>query len=185
MSATGLITTLQSNLLPPRRRREVLLLAGHSVREDADKIGWLPWQFYESKDASGELVAVCRDGELVGYCAFSVNPVGREAKIVQTWVRRDARQIEHGRALMGRVARCAGDRGAAWLTCWVAEDLEAMRFWPAVGFRRIARRLGRGDALQMSRLRRLTQFCRATRGPAKQENPTWQTPEKTTGPLSW
>ena len=147
-------------------------------------IGWLPWQFYEAKDARGELVAVCRDGELVGFCAFSVNQVGREAKIIQTWVRRDARQIEHGRALMGRVARCAGDRGAAWLTCWVAEDLEAMRFWPAVGFRRIARRLGKGDVLQFSRLRRLTQFCRATRGPAKLEAVQCPIPEKIIVPQS-
>ena len=159
-SSTPDVHTQVSRELSPARRQEVLLFAAHAVRVDAHCIGWLPWQFYEAHDDAGRLVSVTRDGDLVGFCAFSAPNFGRESKITQVWVRQDARMIEHGRALLTRCAFIAAELGAAWLTCWVAEDLDAMRFWPAIGFAPINRRLGKGPLCTFEKRRFLTQFCR-------------------------
>lgn len=123
-------------------------------------IGWLPWQFYEQCDQDGHLVALMRNGDLVGFLAWRPPDRWQRSIIVQTWVREDARRIEHGRALVGRVAAIAAGEGCRWLTCWVADDLDAMRFWPAIGFVRVGRRLGRGPLLDMHGRRMLVQFAR-------------------------
>jgi hypothetical protein len=54
---------------------------------------------------------------------------------LQIWVRRDARLIEHGRALIDHLEDAHARRLNAWqLRAWVAEDLEANLFWPQIGF---------------------------------------------------
>ena len=150
----------------------MVLFAASAVRLDAHCIGWLPWEFYEAQDAAGRLVSCTRNGDLVGFCAFSKPNWGMESKIVQVWVRKDARQIEHGRALTQRCATIAAGLGAAWLTCWVAQDLDAMRFWPAIGFTEIAARVGRGDIAEFATRRTLSQFARRC---TVQKELTWQT----------
>lgn len=152
---TAQVRTQLSRDLVPRRRREVVLLAGHACRLDAACIGWLPWQFYEEVDASGRLVSVSRDGELVGFAAWRCNEVEQAAKIMQIWVRRDARQIEHGRALLSRVAResFAARCGLRRLSLWCAEDLLANEFWRGMGCTAEAWRLGRGVVVAPDRSR--------------------------------
>lgn len=160
ITTTTDVHTQVSRELISSRRAEVLTFAASAVRADASMIGWLPFEFYDTADAAGRLVSCTRNGDLVGFCVFSRPNFGMESKIIQVWVRKDARQIEHGRALTTRVAFLAHDIGAAWLTCWVANDLDAMRFWPAIGFHQIASRVGRGDICEFAKRRTLTQFCR-------------------------
>lgn len=159
------VHTQASNELSAQRRREVLSFAAHAVRLDADKIGWLPYQFYDDCDQAGSLVSVTRDGDLVGFCAFRRPNWSGESKIIQTWVREDARMIEHGRALVARVEEIAAGWAARWLSCWVAQDLAAMRFWPAIGFVPVQQRLGRGDICDLRGRRLLTQFWRRIPAP--------------------
>jgi ribosomal protein S18 acetylase RimI-like enzyme len=158
--------------LPSGLRKAALTFCGSAVRKDGQMIGWLPWAFYESVDASGHLLTLERNGDLVGFVAWRPPTTWGASVIVQTWVREDARMIEHGRALVARVAEIAAAEGARWLTCWVANDLDAMRFWPAIGFTRVASRLGRGPLLEMHGRRMLTQFASRT----QQEMPPWQQP---------
>lgn len=153
------VLTVISRDLPAPRRAEVLRFSAHAVRSDADKIGWLPYQYYDAMDAAGRLVAVTRNGDLVGFATFTKPNFGLETKIIQCWVRPDARMIEHGRALVERVDVLAAPAGAAWVTCWVANDLAAMRFWPAIGFASVQQRLGRGDLVDLRGRRTLTQFA--------------------------
>lgn len=157
------VHTQVSRDLAASRRDQVVSFAAAAVRIDAHCIGWLPFEFYEAHDAAGRLVSVTRNGDLVGFVCFSKPNFGLESKIIQVWVRKDARQIEHGRALTERAAQIAADLGAAWLTCWVAQDLEAMRFWPAIGFESIAQRVGRGSIAEFAKRRTLTQFARRCR----------------------
>lgn len=158
--APGDVATQVTRDLDARRARECVRMAAHAVREDAEMIGWLPFPFYETLHQEGRLVTVTSNGELVGFLAWRRACAWGVAKIIQTWVRRDARMIEHGRALVSRVSACALAEGAAWLSCWVAEDLEAMRFWPAVGFTSIERRVGRGALVDLTGRRMLTRWVR-------------------------
>jgi GNAT superfamily N-acetyltransferase len=174
------VATIISRDLTPRRRAEVVRLAAHAVRLDADKIGWLPYAYYDAADADGALIAVTRNNDIVGFCTIRPPNVYGESKIIQTWVRRDARMIEHGRALVHRVERVVRDQGAFLITCWVGEDLDAMRFWPAIGFRAVASRLGRGPIEKLHRRRMLCQFARAvTRNAAPTIRTTPLTPQIT------
>lgn len=153
------VATVVSRDAPERFRAQILSFSAHAVRSDADKIGWLPYQYYDAMDAAGRLVAVTRNGDLVGFATFTKPNFGLETKIIQCWVRPDARMIEHGRALVARVDEISAPRGAAWLSCWVATDLAAMQFWPAIGFASIQQRLGRGDLVDLRGRRVLTQFA--------------------------
>lgn len=162
------VATIVSRDLTWSRRTEVLRFSAHAVRSDADKIGWLPFQYYDAQDEAGRLVAVTRNDDLVGFATFTPPNFGLESKIIQCWVRPDARMIEHGRALVTRVDEISALAGAAWLSCWVATDLAAMKFWPVIGFRPIQQRLGRGDLVDLRGRRVLTQFVhRIVKDPIK------------------
>ncbi len=136
-------TQVSRDLWPPRRR-EVIRFAASAVRVDAQCIGWLPYDFYDEEDAAGRLMSVTRNGDLVGFVAWGINHLIAEALIVQIWIRKDARQIEHGRALVQRLESLVVRDGARRIRLWCADDLDANRFWPLVGFDKLAVRCGRG-----------------------------------------
>lgn len=158
-----LVHTFASRELASRRRREVCLLAGHAVRLDARCIGWLPWQFYDRHDEDGRLVAVSRNGDLVGFVAWDPGGLDFAARIMQIWVRPDARMIEHGRALLSRVERDALAMGCPRVRLWCAEDLQANAFWAAMDFTAEARRLGRGSIVAPCRGRPLREHVHWSR----------------------
>lgn len=131
-------------------------MVSHAIDRDADAIGWLTWAAVEHYHDVGRTAAVVRDGDLVGFASFRVNEFEQRAKIMQVWVRPDARMIEHGRALVHRVAREAlRTVSPACLSLWCADDLAANRFWRAMGFNLEAQRLGKGDALATVRRARI------------------------------
>lgn len=138
-----MLRTAVSTELDPTSRALLKRFAGQAVRQDADSIGFVPWQFYDHHDAHGTLTCVTRNDDLVGFAAHAINPLYPEARILQIWVRPDARQIEHGRALLARVAADVAPRGVSYLRLWCAEDLEANAFWGRLSFRQCCRRLGR------------------------------------------
>ena len=171
-----MIRTFQSRELPTRRRREVVLIAGKAVREDAHCIGWMPWQFYEHHDEHGRLITVIRDGDVVGFCCWDLERLSGQAQCMQVWVRKDARMIEHGRALVDRVNRDAWRLGARSLRLWCAEDLDANRFWRALGFNAETMRNGKGNILSPDRSRPIRRHILWSR---RLEN-TWPTTESPT-----
>lgn len=129
--------------LPPDRQTEALLICGHAVRADGDSIGWLPWQAYTMRHERRELIVAHRNGDLVGFVLMSTVIQG-ELRCLQVWVRRDARLLIHGRALVTRLEQLGIERGAHVLRCWVAEDLAANFFWTAIGFKKKCWRWGSG-----------------------------------------
>lgn len=121
-------------------------MAGHAVRQDARCIGWLPWQFYESHQAAGTLAGCWRNGDLVGFVAWSPGPLG-VGRVDQIWVRRDARRLVHGLALLRWLRRRGRAAGQVGLHLWCGADLPANEFWRAMGLVNDGQRLGKGSAL--------------------------------------
>lgn len=117
-----------------KNRGPGLLFAGSASRIDGRKIGFLPWSVYHAAAEAQQLCQIHRNGDLVGFCMARPNKL-RELRIIQIWVRPDARLIEHGRALLEFVEKnIAAPHGATVVRLWCAEDLAANLFWDALGF---------------------------------------------------
>lgn len=125
-----------------RSLRELITFVGSASRTDGHSIGFLTYGAYEEAHAHGHLVTLARNADLVGFLLFSTNRV-RELRILQIWVRRDARLILHGRMLVDYTNDKAAWPSNCWtMRLWCAEDLEANLFWPAMHFERRTWRWG-------------------------------------------
>jgi GNAT superfamily N-acetyltransferase len=114
--------------------RELLLLADKAIDVDGHCIGFLPHGAYHDATAHNRLFSLFRNDDRVGFVLWSRNQI-RECRILQIWVRSDARLIEHGRALVEHLEEAHARRMHLWqLRAWVAEDLAANVFWPQIGF---------------------------------------------------
>jgi len=123
-----------SDLLDPPSLRDTILFVGSAARTDGHSIGFLPFQAYEEAHAQRRLVTLTRNSDRVGFLLFSIN-AQRECRILQIWVRTDARLILHGRLLVDFVNdRAAWPAGCWTMRLWCAEDLAANAFWQALGF---------------------------------------------------
>lgn len=117
-----------------RDHRELILLADHAITRDGHCIGFLPHGAYHDATTNGRLFSLFRNGDRVGFLLWSANQL-RECRVLQIWVRQDARLIEHGRALIDHLQNAHARKLHAWqLRAWVAEDLAANLFWPQIGF---------------------------------------------------
>lgn len=113
---------------------ELITLADHAITHDGHCIGFLPHQVYHDATRKNRLFSLFRNADRVGFILWSCNQI-RECRILQIWIRRDARLIEHGRALVNHLQKNHARRLHLWqLRAWVAEDLEANLFWPQIGF---------------------------------------------------
>jgi len=159
MAATGLILTSADDLtrpltpglsvkltneLDPETARQVLLFAYSACRLDADALGWMPKRAYDERHRTGNLLALWNNDDLVAFTMFYFRNV--DAKIYQIWVRRDARQILHGRALIDDLEQRAKKAGCLRIRLWCAEDLPANLFWQALHFQYVTWRHGRRTA---------------------------------------
>lgn len=134
--------------LSERQFTELRKLWVHGVQADTNAVGWLPTSVFDSRARSNEVTAVYRDGDLVGWCLRGESKARKVLKIYQIWVRPDARILEHGKALIEQLNAVATNARCTYLEAWVAEDLEANVFWPAIGFKRTTWRWGRGSSLR-------------------------------------
>lgn len=120
----------------------LILLCDHAIIHDGNAIGFLPHGAYHDATRHGRLFSLLRNNDRVGFLMWSTNAI-RECRILQIWVRRDARLIEHGRALIDHLENEHARRMHSWiLRAWVAEDLAANLFWPQIGFTKIGWRWG-------------------------------------------
>lgn len=124
-----------TKISPPSRQTEALLFCSSAGRTDGHSIGWLPTLAYTQAHEGGRIHVLYRNADLVGFTLHSYQPNAAEVRCLQVWVRRDARQIEHGRALILNLERIAQGLRAWRLRLWCAIDLEANHFWRALGFR--------------------------------------------------
>lgn len=105
-----------------------------------ESIGFVPWPALLVAHDLGRLLLLERNNDPVGALYFGFSRTS--CKIYQTWVRSDARVLEHGRALVEWLSRHARTRSFARLRLWCAEDLPAMLFWSSLGFEIFGRRVG-------------------------------------------
>lgn len=142
------IYTASINSLDGRKISELRKLWVHGVAADTNAVGWLPKSVFDSRAATNDVLAVYRDGDLVGWLLKGQSKARQVLKIYQIWVRPDARVLEHGRALIRELERDARRKKCWYLEAWVAEDLPANLFWNAMGFTRNVWRWGRGQSLR-------------------------------------
>ena len=131
--------------LTSNRVNELQLMWLHAVSRDTHAIGWLPKKAFTTRAEQGDVTAIYRNDDLVGWILTAVSRHTATLRIYQIWVRPDARCIEHGRALIDHVSRRADAAACCRLEAWVAEDLEANVFWRAIGFVRKNWRWGKGE----------------------------------------
>lgn len=156
MTATGSIRTSSKTLgrhpapgvevsstldLNGRRQLEVLTFAASSHKIDGMCIGWLTAGAYVGAHNQGRLVACYNNADLVGYILWSCNRGIMCCFVV--YVRRDARLLIHGRALVDWIIEEGARRGCTRVELWCAIDLAANLFWAALGFERVCWRWGR------------------------------------------
>lgn len=134
--------TLLTIQLPPSRRREALAFVLDGRRKDREALGFIPEAGIRRHEAQGKIALLAFGNEPLGFAVLG----GRKpvAKVEMLWVRNDARRIEHGRILLDFVEHVCAARGFECLRARVAEELEALRFWPAIGF--LATAIGPGGA---------------------------------------
>jgi len=137
-------------------------LIDHAQRVDDHAIGFLPRQAIVEYIDAKRVESIDCNGDRVGFALWRISPF-RECKIVQCWVRSDARLIENGRRLLQAVEGNAAKRRASCLRCWVADDLPSNLFWQSLGFELVGWRIGRNKTGRRHNLyRRPIQIPQAT-----------------------
>jgi GNAT superfamily N-acetyltransferase len=121
----------------------VLTFCYSACRLDGHCLGWLPRAAYDQAHTTGRILALWNNDDLVGFCLFSTNL--HELRCLQIWIRRDARLMVHGRALIDDLEARAKRAGCFRIRLWCAIDLEANLFWRALHFRPICWRFGRAE----------------------------------------
>lgn len=106
---------------------------------NAFALGFLPFQALEEAISRGRVLQAFENGEP---CGYMIHGKPREnTRILQTVVANDARRIQHATALVDALKIIANSVQAHMISLHCAEDLEANRFWEAIGFERTGRRL--------------------------------------------
>ncbi len=124
---------------------EIRAMWHHATATDSHAIGWLPTKAFDIRAENGDLSAVYRNDDLVGWAMHSPSRSRGVMKLYQIWVRPDARILEHGRALVAEIQAIARSLRCYMIEAWVAEDLPANVFWRAIGFSRKTWRWGKGE----------------------------------------
>jgi GNAT superfamily N-acetyltransferase len=135
------VVTRRSLSLQPYQLDEVLKIAYHSCVIDGMCLGWVTREAFNGMHAQGRMVTCWNNGDCVGYVVWGVS--AGTCRIFLTWVRRDARLILHGRALVDHVEAIARARGAVRIDLFCAQDLAANVFWRAIGFDQLGWRWGK------------------------------------------
>ena len=128
--------------LPESKTREALSFAYSASKIDANSIGWLPRQAYDTRHSSGELLILFNNADLVAFILMSRPSSYQELRCLQIWVRPDARIILHGHVILRKFEQLARDRGCITCRCWCAEDLPSNLFWAAMGWHKKTWRWG-------------------------------------------
>lgn len=129
------VVTIDAHDLAERPQRDAMLQCYDACTIDGHCLGWMPKLAYDQARDKGRIITCWRNADLVGFLMWATHL--RQLKVYQTWVRRDARMIEHGRALVARAQQHATAANAAEIRLWCAEDLPANSFWQALGFERL------------------------------------------------
>jgi L-amino acid N-acyltransferase YncA len=105
-----------------------------------EEIGFLPKPRLEQYNQAGQLWSELENGELCGFMVWGAGwPVLR---VYQVCIQYDAQRREHGINLVMRLITKADTEGYEAISCYVADDIEANKFWKQSGFTCIGQREG-------------------------------------------
>lgn len=148
-----------------REVRTILRFLMHGQRQDSSALGFLPLVTLERYADRNWIQTARINGELVAYVVFGIHKEG--LKIYQVWTVRDARRMTAAAAVIAAAEAAAIACNKKRSSAWVAEDLEAVNFWSALGYRNTGMRTG-GRARRRIHLhfeRDLTEVKRASAWP--------------------
>lgn len=118
--------------LPSRQQQEAVDMAVHALQVDGHALGFLPVAAYWQANDAGRLLVLYNNGDAVGQLVWGMR--SDTVQVYQIWVRHDARQILHGRALIDSLEDLLAPARPLRICLWCAEDLPANLFWQALGF---------------------------------------------------
>lgn len=111
-------------------------------RKHTDELGFLPTVALREYAERGQIIPARENDEPIGYVLYFDGRAGKppakhphQVKLHQVCVQYDARGILHGTQLVREVERRARQNRFATVTAWVASDLEANKFWRAIGYK--------------------------------------------------
>lgn len=152
-SRTGHICTLNAVQLPPGKKREFLEFVLSESRRGRNSIGFVPKPRVSLEAARGNLWLCAANDDYVGF--LLKGPWRAKTHIHQIWMRADARRRLYASLLLASALSCADSRIVRTITLNCANDLDAMHFWPSLGFKPVHERIATNW-----RRRRVTTFER-------------------------
>ena len=105
------------------------------MKQDYRAVGFIPRMGLERAVSAGLVHSLECEGDFCGYGYRTISRDRATMRIMQLLVRRDARMVENGKALLGEMGR--GFSGS--VSCRCAADLEAVNFWGKLGFSEVGR----------------------------------------------
>jgi len=102
-------------------------------------IGFLPFAALQEAIARGRVMQAFENGEPCGYMIHG--KPRKQTRILQMVVANDARRVQHATALAEALVLLCSSVPSHEITLHCAEDLESNRFWRAIGFEPVGRRL--------------------------------------------
>lgn len=100
---------------------------------EADALGFIPRQAYHEAAAQGRLHVATADGEPMNFCLLGAKKPHR--RVYQAWTAPDHRRQGRQVALFETATEHDHETGILDHVAHVAEDLDAVLYWQAIGFR--------------------------------------------------
>jgi len=118
---------------------QVLKFLDALSKKNGHCVGFLPLIAYEEALNLGRVTLLFYNDEPAGYMIRG--PVKECTKIYQLVIAEELRRIENGTTLLDNLRQKAVAGKAYEISLHCAEDLEANRFWQALGFQKVGQRL--------------------------------------------
>ena len=104
----------------------------HEGRKGTNSIGFLPASCIARYQELGWINSVRHRGQLIAFCVYGIHKNG--LKIYQIWTVEDGRRMTAASAAIAAAEEHAKAQKKSSANCWVAEDLESVKFWQSMGW---------------------------------------------------
>lgn len=118
---------------PPKLQRQIALLSEHLRTTHADALGFLPFNTYPQAIERDRLVCCVENDEPCGIVVWGKRK--RRIKLQQTVIAPDSRRLLHATHAIHAIIDHPDCDDAEVMQLRCATDLEALKFWKAIGCR--------------------------------------------------
>ena len=102
-------------------------------KKNSDSLGFIPKPYLEKLIIKDQVFFEYEGGLEGGFCVIGSGK-GRTLKIYQHCIEEDLRMLKHGKKLFKKIENVAKKRNYDTISLRVRENLEANKFWKALGF---------------------------------------------------